>query len=359
MQFIQIISDRYLFGNLIRSAWDSIWSDIISPGSSLYQSLCTVGIAIALIAIGIFVTRWARATLEGEVTRPFSELFWPVAVVALLVGNGALLAQLTLGIRGGINQANNLILDNTLDIGTVGAVSLIEAFQQVAANQASQMQASNNVVQCQPTQIALGQSAQCNQSASALSQPITSGYSSIYGFTNTALSNTLQGNQNNALNNLVTNTSTNGASGNGPNNGIASINGANTQDRPVFTTLLNNQAAFQQGIEMAMLLVAVLGPLALGAALLSPNGRPFIGWIGIFFAIGVAKLTYSIVLCLIAIVILKTFLLSTIVSLFIPWYPFVGGIVAPALSFASGIFAREIVSEIVRGAVRNGFGITQ
>lgn len=354
--FIQILLEKYVFANLIKSAWDSIWNSVISPSSDLYASLCMVGVAIALVSLGIFMTRWAREMMDGEVTRPLNEMLWPLLVVTLLAGNGTMLSQLTLNLRGLINAANTLVLDNSLDLSTIGSIKLLEIFQQVSSIQATQVQNGSLIEACNSAVTSRDSSGQCHQSAVEQSKSVVEGYSNLYSSgNNTAASQTIssswQDAQVKSLNDLAERTKDTGTEKG--TTGKTNDRQIPAQDVGIFTTLLNNQAAFQQAIEMAMLLVAALGPLALGITLLVPGGKPLISWITVFMGIGVVKLTYSIVLCLVAAVILETAILSQFINLFTPWFPFYQGIFAPALSLFAGFFTKSMLQSILTTAVQS------
>ena len=57
---------------------------------------------------------------------------------------------------------------------------------------------------------------------------------------------------------------------------------------------LNN--AYQWGLELALLLTALMGPLAVGGSLLPVGSRAIVGWLTGFFTVALAKLSFNIIL---------------------------------------------------------------
>ena len=57
---------------------------------------------------------------------------------------------------------------------------------------------------------------------------------------------------------------------------------------------LNN--AYQWGLELSLLLTALMGPLAVGGSLLPIGSRAIVAWLTGFFTVGLAKLSFNIIL---------------------------------------------------------------
>lgn len=106
--------------------------------------------------------------------------------------------------------------------------------------------------------------------------------------------------------------------------------------------LVSLQYAFQNLIEATMLLIALLGPIALGGSLLPVAGKPIFAWLTGFLSMGIAKISFNIIAVLTAAVIVKGPGQNLNADPDLMWFIIFLGILAPILSLlvaAAGGFA--------------------
>jgi len=106
--------------------------------------------------------------------------------------------------------------------------------------------------------------------------------------------------------------------------------------------LVSLQYAFQNLIEVTMLLIAALGPLAVGGSLLPVAGKPIFAWLTGFLSIGIAKISFNIIAVLTAAVIVNGPGQNSNVDPDLMWFIIFLGILAPIVSLlvaAAGGFA--------------------
>lgn len=63
----------------------------------------------------------------------------------------------------------------------------------------------------------------------------------------------------------------------------------------VSTVLLGLSGAYQWGIELTMLLTALIGPLAVGGSLLPYGAKSIFVWLTGYFTVGMAKLSFNVI----------------------------------------------------------------
>lgn len=81
-----------------------------------------------------------------------------------------------------------------------------------------------------------------------------------------------------------------------------------------------------------MLLLAVLGPLAVGGSLLPVSGKPIFAWLTGFLSAGIAKISFSIIAVLTAAVIINGPAEDVSADPDLMWFIIFLGILAPILS---------------------------
>ncbi|MEO1184703.1 MAG: hypothetical protein AAFX46_08340, partial [Cyanobacteria bacterium J06636_27] len=96
--------------------------------------------------------------------------------------------------------------------------------------------------------------------------------------------------------------------------------------------LISLQSAFQNLIEATMLLIAALGPLAVGGSLLPVAGKPIFAWLTGFFSLGIAKISFNIIAILTAAVIVNGPAQNPNTNPDLMWFIIFLGILAPILS---------------------------
>ena len=98
--------------------------------------------------------------------------------------------------------------------------------------------------------------------------------------------------------------------------------------------LVSLQYAFQNLIEATMLLLAALGPLAVGGSLLPVAAKAIFAWITGFLSMGIAKISFNLIVVLNANVIMGAPAQYGSLDPALMWFLMFVGILAPILSLA-------------------------
>jgi hypothetical protein len=296
----------------IADSWDNQWLDIlqINVSSNLYKSLTSLGIFFAVGTLIFFMFQWLKDVIYSEYSRPISALIWPLLVVILLniSDNGSILSNLTLGFRNFINVVNQQV---------VATADTNQIYQQ-ALNMSIAEEVAGSLLR--PCQAFTGeQQNQCFVKASAKIEPLWQEYRNLYG--NKTWINRLE----NKINQIKYGTL------------IISENEFNallgsTVQTSIKSFFISLQYAFQNLIEATMLLIAVLGPLAVGGSLLPVAGKPIFAWMIGFISIGIAKIGFNIIILLTASVIVNGMGEDVNADPDLMWFIIFIGILAPILS---------------------------
>ncbi|WP_392531302.1 hypothetical protein [Nostoc sp. C117] len=306
----------------IAEGWDKEWLDLLQNNTSnnLYGALTNVGIFFAVGTLLFFVVQFLKDLLSYEYTRPISALIWPFVVVTLLnnSGNGSILSNLTLGLRNFIGTANQQVL-LTADADKM--------YQQALNMSVAEEVAGSFLRPCQS--LTGEQQNQCFAKATEKVNILWQQYRNLYGNKNwivrlqTKVDNIRYGTG------IVSETSFNSLLG-------------STVQTSIKNFLVSLQYAFQNLIEATMLLIAALGPIALGGSLLPVVGKPIFAWLTGFLSIGIAKISFNIIAVLTAAVIVNGPGQNPNVDPDLMWFMIFLGVLAPILSLvvaAAGGFA--------------------
>lgn len=304
------IADGALEGQAwVSESFDQMWQDLLVGGggggssSPLYGAIADVGVMLAAVAILFWTVQWAKAMMDdGRMGHHLAQITWPLIVAILLSNNGALMAQSTIGLRNIINEVNAQVLEDTSS-STSLVTARKEAMQQV--------------------QEAKTQAAQAHSCSGIPPGP--------------ALRGCMQRQNTEETGDWLENLSNNLSAGL-----LAGLQG--TLEFILWTMGI----AYQWGLEIALLLAALLGPLALGFTLFpSSSGRKaLIAWLVAFIAIGLAKLFFNITVGLVSMLMLNTQQ---------------GDVISMIFSFVSGLFAPVLATMVAKGggqALYNSLGTT-
>lgn len=285
-----IAQDGALAADAISAAMDKLWTDVL--GGGLYSAIAKLGIFFAVGTLLIFMVQWFKALIEGDNYQSFSEIIWPLIVIVLLSGNGTVLSTCTLQLRGIINQVNQTILTSTS-----GSIALQEAYQQAMAQLGSEAAVNSIKSQC-ATVADPQQQADCvkNATQTALSQSATSQQPSDDNIFTKDYGKEIQ-------------------------EGIS-----NTLAVALKGWLIAFGIAFQWIVEISLLLTALLGPLAVGGSLLPVGQKAIFAWLTGFFSVGVVKLSFNIIVGLVATLVVNAKDADSMV------FAFATGLLAPVLS---------------------------
>ena len=285
-----ITEDGIAASEAVAQSMDKLWDDVL--GGGLYSAIANLGIFFAVGTLLIFMVQWTREMVDGDNSKAFSEIIWPLVVIVLLTNNAKLLSSTTLGIRTIINQTNQTLLESTS-----ASIQLQEAYQRVMVKTGSGDAIRTLITQCNaiadPTQ-----QAECLQNAQQQAQEIES---------------KIDNNNPNFL------------------QGINDFFNTNIFQLTVRGWLLAFSIAFQWIVEVSMLLTALLGPLAVGGSLLPVGNKAIFAWLTGFFSVGMIKLCFNIISGLVATLVMDTNNNDPMI------FAFSIGILAPILSVALAV----------------------
>lgn len=306
----------------IAESWNQQWLDLLqnNTNNNLYGALTNLGVFFAVGTLLFFMVQWLRDVLDSEYTRPISGLIWPFIVVLLLTnsGNGTVLSTLTLGVRNYINGVNQQV---------VAAGDVNQSYQQALNLSVAEEVAGSYLRPCQA--LTGNQQTDCFIKAKEKIDNLWLEYRNLYG--DKPWISRLE----NKVSLITENT------GNVSEIAFNSLLGS-TVETTIKSFLISLQFAFQNLIESTMLLVATLGPLAVGGSLLPVAGRPIFAWLTGFLSAGIAKISFNIIAVITAAAIVNGPAQDANADLDMMWFIIFLGILAPILSLglaAAGGFA--------------------
>lgn len=252
----------------IAESFDGVWTDIFR--SDLYRALVNLGLLIALFALGVFLVQLGRRTMEGGMFN-IAEFIWPLLVIMLLSNGGSLLAEQTLALRVIANGVIDTVLGQTLN-----GLELRQAFQEAAMQGASSQLAALINEQCRSL-----------QTPEIVQQCVAQRREQFNEYV--AQIRAQQGEQDSSFWDQLTQTASDVFE-----TGIG-LFGAVTIAIPASILLQAWQIAAQWILEIALLLVSLFGPIAVGASLLPTASKPLFAWLSGFFALAMAKVGFNLI----------------------------------------------------------------
>ncbi|MEH2164736.1 MAG: hypothetical protein V7K38_27695 [Nostoc sp.] len=306
----------------IAQGWDKQWLDLLQNNTSnnLYGAITNLGIFFAVGTLLFFMLQFLRDLISYEYSRPISALIWPFIVVILLSnsGTGSILSNLTLGVRNFLNTVNQQV---------VASADADKMYQQALNMSIAEDIAGSLLRPCES--LTGQQQSQCFVKAAEKVDNLWQKYRDTYG--NKSWIVRLQ----NKVDNIRYGT------GSVSEASFNSLLGSTVQTS-IKNFLVSLQYAFQNLIEATMLLIAALGPIAVGGSLLPVAGKPIFAWLTGFLSIGIAKISFNIIAVLTAAVIVNGPGQDANVDPDLMWFIIFLGILAPVLSLlvaAAGGFA--------------------
>jgi hypothetical protein len=328
LQILAQIDINELLGNgattaqTIAESWDKQWLDVLqnNTDNNLYRSLTNLGVFFAVGTLMFFMLQWLKDVIYYEYSRPISALIWPLLVVMLLniSENGSILSNLTLALRNLINVVNQQV---------VATADANQIYRQALNMSVSEEIAGSLLRPCQS--LTGEQQTQCLIKAADKIEPLWQEYKNLYG--NKAWIDRLK----TKVDDIKYGTPT------VSENAFNSLLGSTIQTS-IKNFLISLQYAFQNLIEATMLLIAALGPIAVGGSLLPVAGKPIFAWLIGFLSVGIAKISFNIIAILTATVVVKGPGENANADPDLMWFIIFLGILAPILSLlvaASGGFA--------------------
>jgi ABC-type multidrug transport system fused ATPase/permease subunit len=283
----KITEDGAAASSAIASAVDGLWNDVL--GGGLYAAIARLGVFFAVGTLLIFIVQWTKQMVDGENSKAFSELIWPIVVIVLLANNATNLALCTRGLREIINQTNQTLLTSTSN-----SVRLQEAYQKVVQHSGAESAVRGLMAQCnaiadpqQQTECLKNAADQAEEIADQSNDDKKSWF---------------------------------------PDFGLSEFLSTNIFQLAVRGWLIAFSIAFQWLIEISLLLTGLLGPLAVGGSLLPVGQKAIFAWVTGFFSVGMVKLSFNIICGLVATLVLNADANDPLI------FAFATGLLAPILS---------------------------
>jgi hypothetical protein len=318
----------------IADTWNKQWFNVFQ--SELYHSVISLAALFAAGALVFFMIQFIRRmVLEEDLATSLQSLLIPLVVIMMLANNGYLLGNSTLALRNLVHGLSDNILSQTLL-----EVKLQDAVQASVDKGSVSAQISALLSQCQGL---VGQKQQdCFKAANQQAQTLIQDYQSKHP----ASSQSFQGltnwlNQLSQESNEFSQAQGGGASGSLFQGAgyLSGFLGAISQSL-VQTLLLAFQWAFANILEIALLLTGLMGPIAMAGALMY-EGKSLWAWLTGFFAIGMAQVSYNIIVGLAAVVVINANVTDTLGFLVVI------AILAPALALALASGGGMVVFNII------------
>ena len=278
----------------IANQLNELWEVTLS--SPLWDALNDVGLLIACATLGFFILHLIVQLDQSEFGFPaFSELIWPLILILAFANNGALMADTCIGIRNYINNVNTFVLQYT-----ASGISLQEAFEEARNTGVGDTLIADIIDRCNNPEFTPAQTLQCLDDGEAEAEEIMN---QITGGSPTSWWGRFLDRLDQARD-LVTE----------EGGGLGSLITAQLSATwgAIATTVIKQllyglNAAYQWGVEIALLITALISPLAFGGTLLprSLGIRPIIPWFSGMLALGMAKLSFNITIGLVSLLIVN------------------------------------------------------
>ncbi|MCC5616748.1 hypothetical protein LC605_17040 [Nostoc sp. CHAB 5836] len=267
----------------IAQGFDELWNETITGG--VYSAICDVGALFAIATLTFFVVEWTKKMMAGEEQRAYTDFIWPLIVVYLLSNNGDALGKSTLGIRNYINNVNNIVLSKA-----AAGIDLKQAYESALGTEAARSAIGIAVNQCRNSSLSQQEQISClDQAREDLTKKYPDKFQKhdgVFDWFIDAVDGAID-----AFNDVK----------DGQANGIdlilSPINafvGSAVTDI-VTIILVGMNGAYQWGIELTMLVTALLGPVAVGGSLLPYGAKSIYSWLVGYFSVGFGKLCFNII----------------------------------------------------------------
>jgi hypothetical protein len=270
-----IVNNADEISQAISEGWDTIWDTALD--SELYTAVNNVGIACAIATLALWLYKFYQSLQDQGTAAAWSEILIPVIVIIFLANDGQNLKTATLGMRNGINQMNNSVLESVnAENDLEDSLADLAEFSSAQTQVAELRQACDNLTNNEEL-------TQCLQQQRARADELVG---QLQG--SNLAPQWLQNIQEMVEDNFAP-TAT----------GVVRF--INTPGLIVAEAIITAfQAAFQLAIEVSMLLTGLMGPIAVGTSLLPIGAKPVYAWLTAFWSLGICKLSLNIITGLVA-----------------------------------------------------------
>ncbi|WP_341531718.1 hypothetical protein WKK05_39065 (plasmid) [Nostoc sp. UHCC 0302] len=266
----------------VAKGFDELWQETITGG--VYSAICKVGALFAIATLTFFMVEWTKKMMAGEEQRAYTDFIWPLIVIYLLSNNGNVLGKSTLGIRNYINNVNNIVLSQA-----AAGIDLKQAYEQALGTEAARSAIGLTVNRCQNSSLSQQEQIEClNKAKSDLKEkyPDKFGADGLFSWFIDAIDGAVD-----AFNDFKK------RKANGLDLILSPINGfvGSAITDIVTIILVGMNGAYQWGIELTMLVTALLGPVAVGGSLLPYGAKSIYTWLVGYFSVGFGKLCFNLI----------------------------------------------------------------
>lgn len=342
-----ILENAAAGSQLIAEGFDKLWEQTLDGG--LYAALMKVAQLFALATLCFYMVDLGKSFINQEDMKALSSFIWPILIIGLMANNGALLRSGTLTARNFINQVNNDILDfaaaganlETAYNRAIGSAKLKEEVGR-EMERCRSLGASQDAIDClksaevrlkaKAPQLFKGDAPPDNSYEFNPLKELKQAADGIAG----AISDP----------GAVINDAWDSAMG-----GVGAV-----VISFVTSILLALTNAYQWGVEFALLLTALLGPIAVGSSLLPFGQKAIFAWMSAIFGVGVAKLSFNIIVGLCAQLVSNA--QSNQPMIFLLFVGLLSPLLASALGAGGGIAAMGAAAKGASVAAEAGLTVT-
>lgn len=285
-----ILSNAAAGSQLIAQGFDQLWQQTLN--GNLYGALMKTAQMFALATLSFYMVDLAKSWMNQEDMKALSSWIWPILIIGLMANNGALLRSGTLTARDYINQVNNDILSYT-----AAGADLETAYNRAVGSMTLRAEAGREMERCRSMGGSSQDAANCLQQAEAKLRAKAPEF--FKGSPPPAADKAWDplGDMASAAGNFLSQVPGVGgvvqAASAVWDTAMGGVGELVTGFVTVILLALNN--AYQWCVEFALLLTALLGPLAVGASLLPFGQRAIFAWLSAIMGCGMAKLSFNII----------------------------------------------------------------
>jgi hypothetical protein len=282
-----ILENAAAGAQLVADGFKDLWTQTLN--GNLYVSMCKIGSLFAVATLTLYMVELGKQWMNQEDMKALSSWIWPIVVIGLLANNGEMLRKSTLAMHNYINEVNNTILNYT-----AAGANLEVAFNRAVGNIALEQMVGAAMERCRSLGTTNQDAIDCLKQSQAELQAKAP---ELFKNSSAPSSSSWEFNPLKTLSDAkdaLSNLSPDKVYEKTVNSIMGSIGSLVTGFVAVILLALNN--AYQWGIEFAMLLTALLGPLAVGGSLLPYGAKPIFAWLTGYFTVGIAKLCFNIII---------------------------------------------------------------
>ncbi len=292
-------------------ALQQLW--LIAMNGNLYKLVASIGMLIAVFAVGFWCVKFYQALEEGGLRPAVNEIVYPIILVILLSNSGDNMRNLTLATRDIMNNVNssvNSVIDADVSIRSASqALSNNFVSQSIIGGLYRSCMASadlNKIKGCaDATRIQVN--AFTGGAAPALQVSSNEQYQAqLTKFTqkmkerndaryNQVVNNIIKKNQDSNTNDPIPD---NPAAGK-PDAAISVLDPSYFENdqalEGITKTIMSFRVAFIYIVEIMMIITGLIGPIFLGLSLFPVGTKPLMAWGVSFLSLGFCKICYTLI----------------------------------------------------------------